>query len=136
MRPRFKNGARYIGFYKENIKSGKGLFYYLDGSKYEGIIRSLDVVKLSSVFQVNGPMTNEMGLVNIIISMEIITKENGEIASGMVKVSIFMRSMGANMKGFGMAVTWKGMANWSIPITNIMAIGRKTRYFINYLINI
>ena len=33
---RFKNGARYIGDYYQNLKHGHGVFYYPDGSKYEG----------------------------------------------------------------------------------------------------
>lgn len=33
---RFKNGARYIGEYYMNLKHGQGVFYYPDGSKYDG----------------------------------------------------------------------------------------------------
>lgn len=33
---RFKNGARYIGKYYMNLKHGQGVFYYPDGSKYDG----------------------------------------------------------------------------------------------------
>lgn len=33
---RFKNGARYIGQYLQNKKHGHGVFFYPDGSKYEG----------------------------------------------------------------------------------------------------
>lgn len=33
----FKNGARYVGDYDQNMKHGQGTFYYPDGSKYEGI---------------------------------------------------------------------------------------------------
>lgn len=34
---RFKNGARYDGFYRENKKHGTGTFYYPDGAVYQGI---------------------------------------------------------------------------------------------------
>ena len=33
---KFKSGARYIGSYEDNLKSGEGIFYYPDGSIYEG----------------------------------------------------------------------------------------------------
>lgn len=33
---RFKNGASYIGQYLQNKKHGHGVFFYPDGSKYEG----------------------------------------------------------------------------------------------------
>lgn len=33
---RFKNGARYTGYYVEGKKNGDGVFLYPDGSKYEG----------------------------------------------------------------------------------------------------
>uniref|UniRef100_A0A8B9Q666 MORN repeat-containing protein 5 n=1 Tax=Apteryx owenii TaxID=8824 RepID=A0A8B9Q666_APTOW len=33
---RFTNGARYIGEYRQNKKHGQGIFFYPDGSKYEG----------------------------------------------------------------------------------------------------
>ncbi|XP_029311772.1 radial spoke head 1 homolog isoform X2 [Cottoperca gobio] len=33
---RFKNGARYVGDYYQNMKHGQGTFSYPDGSKYEG----------------------------------------------------------------------------------------------------
>ncbi|KAA0196443.1 Radial spoke head 1 [Fasciolopsis buskii] len=33
---RFKNGARYDGFYRENKKHGTGTFYYPDGAVYQG----------------------------------------------------------------------------------------------------
>ncbi|XP_023131962.1 radial spoke head 1 homolog isoform X3 [Amphiprion ocellaris] len=33
---RFKNGARYVGDYRQNMKHGQGTFYYPDGSIYEG----------------------------------------------------------------------------------------------------
>lgn len=36
---RFKNGARYIGEYYQNLKHGQGIFYYPDGSKYEGNVK-------------------------------------------------------------------------------------------------
>lgn len=36
---RFKNGARYIGEYYQNMKHGHGLFHYPDGSKYEGELK-------------------------------------------------------------------------------------------------
>ena len=36
-RLRFKNGARYIGEWRENKKHGEGTFIYPDGSKYEGV---------------------------------------------------------------------------------------------------
>lgn len=34
---RFKNGARYVGGYYQNMKHGQGTFHYPDGSKYEGV---------------------------------------------------------------------------------------------------
>ena len=37
---KFKSGARYVGNYEDNMKSGEGTFYYPDGSKYEGKRRS------------------------------------------------------------------------------------------------
>ncbi len=33
---KFKKGARYIGEWYMNLKHGQGIFYYPDGSKYEG----------------------------------------------------------------------------------------------------
>lgn len=33
---KFKSGARFIGEYVDNKKHGQGIFYYPDGSKYEG----------------------------------------------------------------------------------------------------
>ena len=33
---KFKNRARYVGYYKQNMKHGSGTFYYPDGSIYEG----------------------------------------------------------------------------------------------------
>ncbi len=36
---RFKNGARYVGGYSDNVKHGQGTFYYPDGSIYEGAFR-------------------------------------------------------------------------------------------------
>lgn len=33
---KFKSGARYIGEYSENKKHGQGIFYYPDGSTYDG----------------------------------------------------------------------------------------------------
>lgn len=39
----FKNGARYVGDYYQNMKHGQGTFYYPDGSKYEGITNPLSM---------------------------------------------------------------------------------------------
>lgn len=33
---RFKNGAQYVGEFYMNLKHGQGVFYYPDGSKYDG----------------------------------------------------------------------------------------------------
>ncbi len=33
---KFKKGARYIGEWYMNLKHGQGIFYYPDGSKFEG----------------------------------------------------------------------------------------------------
>lgn len=33
---RFRNGACYTGEYLQNKKHGQGIFFYPDGSKYEG----------------------------------------------------------------------------------------------------
>ena len=33
---KFKNRARYVGYYKQNMKHGSGTFYYPDGSIYDG----------------------------------------------------------------------------------------------------
>jgi len=33
-----KGGSRYIGFYDNNKKHGRGVFVYPDGSRYEGKI--------------------------------------------------------------------------------------------------
>ena len=41
---KFKSGARYIGEYFENKKHGQGIFYYPDGSKYEGT-NAITIVK-------------------------------------------------------------------------------------------
>lgn len=44
---RFRNGARYIGGYLLNKKHGKGIFFYPDGSKYEG--KTLNTIASISV---------------------------------------------------------------------------------------
>lgn len=45
---KFKNGARYIGEWYMNLKHGQGIFYYPDGSKYEG---KSTLSTLSQVYQ-------------------------------------------------------------------------------------
>lgn len=41
---KFKSHARYIGDYVDNKKHGKGIFYYPDGSNYDGMY--IDWIKL------------------------------------------------------------------------------------------
>ena len=32
----YNNGDKYIGYYKNNVKTGDGLFYYNNGDLYKG----------------------------------------------------------------------------------------------------
>lgn len=53
---RFRNGACYTGEYLQNKKHGQGIFYYPDGSKYEG--KTLNTVaRISVTERAHSPLT-------------------------------------------------------------------------------
>eukprot|EP00128_Syssomonas_multiformis_P008024 Colp12_sorted_trinity150504_noHs@16594 len=51
---KFKNGARYIGEYKEGKKHGNGVLVYPDGSKYEGTWIADQRTGYGTYYYVNG----------------------------------------------------------------------------------
>ena len=74
---KFKSGARYVGNYEDNLKSGEGTFYYPDGSKYEGKRQSDCSVFIFN--QVPGSMMCIMALASTLILTVTLTKATGRM---------------------------------------------------------